>query len=150
MHKAHRIRLNPTPEQEAAFMRAAGIARFAYNWALVEYKRLKSEGKSVDWNALKKEFRARIDTEFVFVREVTKCAAEEGIADCRRAINTYYKAKASNPKRKLGFPKLRKRSKRIGGFGLANDKFSVDCHEATLPKIGTVNMTEALRFCGRI
>src|SRR5689334_9273361 len=124
MHKAHRIRLNPTPDQKAAFLRAAGVARFAYNWALVEYHRLKSVGKPVDWNALKKEFRARIDGEFPFVREVTKCAAEEGIADCRRAINNYYQAKMKCPR--LRFPGLRKRSKRIGSFGLANDQFRLE------------------------
>src|SRR5437868_15511677 len=98
MQKAHKIRLNPTPEQAQAFMRAAGVARFAYNWALSEYQRLKDAGEAVDWNAIKKQFRARIDAEFAFVREVTKCAAEEGIADCRRAIATYHKAKTKKPK----------------------------------------------------
>src|SRR5438093_9124520 len=113
MHKAHRICLNPTPEQEQAFLRAAGIARFAWNWALAEYHRRKEAGEGIDWNAIKKEFRARIDTQFPFVREVTKCAAEEAIADLRRSINTYYKSKAKNPKLKRRFPRLRKRSKRI-------------------------------------
>jgi putative transposase len=32
MHRAHRIRLNPTPEQEQYFWRCAGIARFTWNW----------------------------------------------------------------------------------------------------------------------
>jgi putative transposase len=148
MRKTHRIRLNPTPEQEAAFLRAAGIARFAWNWALAEYRRLKAEGQRADWNAIKKAFRSRIDTDFAFVREVTKCASEEAIADLRRAINTYYQAKAKNPK--LRFPKPRMRRKRIGGFGIANDKFGVAGHSVRLPKIGTVNMAEPLRFAGRI
>jgi putative transposase len=150
MQKAHKIRLNPAPDQVQAFMRAAGVARFAWNWALTEYKRLKEAQEPVDWNEIKKKFRALIDAEFPFVREVTKCAAEEAIADLRRSINTYYKAKKSHPKRKRRFPKLRKRSKKIGGFGLANDKFSLDNHEARLPKIGAVNMAESLRFTGKI
>src|SRR5947209_18511291 len=104
MQKAHKIRLNPTPEQAQAFMRAAGIARFAYNWALAEYKRLKEAGEAVDWNAIKKKFRATIDTEFPFVREVTKCAPEEALADCRRAIGVYYKAKPKN--KRLRFPRF--------------------------------------------
>jgi putative transposase len=148
MQKAHRIRLNPTPEQAAAFMRAAGIARFAWNWALAEYHRRKEAGELIDWNMIKKEFRARIDTEFPFVREVTKCAAEEAIADLRRAIARYFQAKKKNAR--LHFPGLRKRSRRIGGFGIANDKFAVDGHEARLPKIGVVNLAEPLRFQGRI
>ena len=69
--KAHRIKLNPTPEQERYFYRASGVARFAWNWALSEYKRLKNAGEKVDWNEIKKSFRAKIDAEFPFVREVT-------------------------------------------------------------------------------
>jgi transposase len=85
MLRAHKIRLNPTPEQEAYFLRAAGCARFTYNWALARYKELKAEGQTVDWNALKMEFRRQIDWEFPFIREVTKCAPEQAIADLRQA-----------------------------------------------------------------
>lgn len=146
--KAHSIRLNPTPEQEQYFLRASGVARFSYNWGLAEYKRLKAEGQRADWNQLKKDFRARSTAEFPFVKEVTKCAAEEAIADLRRSIGTYYKAKPKN--RKLRFPSFRKRSKRIGGFGLANDKFSCSGHEVRIPKLGLVNMAEPLRFTGDV
>jgi len=131
MLRAHRIRLNPTPEQEVYFLRAAGVARFAYNWALARYKELKAAGKKVDWNELKKEFREKIDREFPFIREVTKCAFEQALADLRQAINTYYKAKKSNPEMKIHFPGFRKRSRKIGGFGLANDKFRVNDHKDT-------------------
>ena len=37
MIRAHRIRLNPTEEQEKFFWQCAGIARFTWNWALAEY-----------------------------------------------------------------------------------------------------------------
>src|SRR5215813_587778 len=150
MIKAHKIRLNPTSEQEAYFYRASGVARFAWNWALDEYRRRKAAGQEIDWNELKIEFRARIKTEFPFVREVTKCAAEVAIADLRQAINTYYKTKGANPKSKVKFPGRRKRSKKVGGFGLNNDKFSVSGHTVYVPKLGAVNMAEALRFDGRI
>ena len=33
MYRAHKIRLNPTPEQVAYFRKATGTARFTYNWA---------------------------------------------------------------------------------------------------------------------
>ncbi len=92
MTKAHRIKLNPTPAQEQYFYRGAGVGRLAWNWSLDEWKRRKEAGETADWNDIKKAFRARIDAEFPFVREVTKCAAEEAIADLRQAINTYYKS----------------------------------------------------------
>jgi putative transposase len=150
MIKAHKIRLNPTWEQEAYFYRASGVARFAWNWVLEEYKRRKSAGLKIDWNEIKIEFRAMIKTEFPFVREVTKCAAEVAIADLRRTINTYYKIKGANPKSKVKFPGRRKRSKKVGGFGLNNDKFSVSGHRVYVPKLGDVNMAETLRFNGHI
>jgi transposase len=40
--------------------------------------------------------------------------------------------------------------KKIGGVGLANDKFYSDGHEIYIPKFGMVNMTESLRFEGKI
>jgi transposase len=33
MIRAHKIRLNPTPEQANYFARAAGVTRFVWNWA---------------------------------------------------------------------------------------------------------------------
>src|SRR6266498_1417890 len=150
MIKAHKIRLNPTSVQKTYFYRASGVARFAWNWALDEYKRRKAAGQEIAWNEIKIEFRARIKTEFPFVREVTKCAAEVAIADLRQAINTYYKTKGANPKSKVKFPGRRKRSKKIGGFGLNNDKFSVSGHTVYVPKLGDVNMAETLRIKGHI
>jgi len=72
------------------------------------------------------------------------------IADLRGTINTYYKTKSANPKSKVKFPGRRKRSKKIGGFGLNNDKFSVSGHRVYVPKLGDVNMAETLRFNGHI
>ena len=38
MKRSHRIALHPTVEQESLFGQHAGYARFAYNWALGEFK----------------------------------------------------------------------------------------------------------------
>ena len=38
MKKSHRVALKPTPEQESLFGQHAGYARFAYNWALGEFR----------------------------------------------------------------------------------------------------------------
>lgn len=34
---AHKIALNPNNQQTTYFSKAAGVARFAYNWALAEW-----------------------------------------------------------------------------------------------------------------
>ena len=38
MLKSHRVALRPTSEQESLFLQHAGFARFAYNWAVGEFK----------------------------------------------------------------------------------------------------------------
>ena len=38
MKRTHRVALKPTPEQESLFGQHAGYARFAYNWAVDEFK----------------------------------------------------------------------------------------------------------------
>jgi putative transposase len=42
---AHKIRLDPNNKQKTYFAKAAGTARFAYNWALNEWKKQYEEGK---------------------------------------------------------------------------------------------------------
>lgn len=44
MIRAHKIRLNPTPEQEIYFRKAVGISRFVYNWGLARWKEAKEQG----------------------------------------------------------------------------------------------------------
>jgi hypothetical protein len=119
MIRMHRIRLNMTPEQGVYFNRAAGIAPQAWNTALDIYKSYKKDHLKADWKEIKKDYRRRIDTEFPWVREVTKCAPEGAIADLRQSISTYYKAQktlAGNKAalRKLSFPSIRSKKKKIG------------------------------------
>ena len=38
MKRSHRVALRPTLEQESLFGQHAGYARFAYNWAVGEFK----------------------------------------------------------------------------------------------------------------
>jgi len=58
MIKAHKIRLRPTPEQVQYFARAAGTARFVFNWALAEWKVQYEAGGKPNAMALKKQFNA--------------------------------------------------------------------------------------------
>src|SRR5438876_10712863 len=49
-----------------------------------------------------------------------------------------------------GFPHFKSKKRDRLSFYLTNDKFSVEGHTIRIPKLGTVNMTEALRFAGKI
>ena len=53
---AHQIALDLTPEQEAYCRRAAGTARFTYNWALDQWKQQYKNGERPAILILEKRF----------------------------------------------------------------------------------------------
>ena len=153
MIKAHKIRLNPTPEQEIYFGKAAGTARFVFNWALAEWKRHKAEhpGQEHGAMALKKDFNALKLEQFAWVYDVAKDVAEGAFTNLSAALKNYFDSK--NGKRqgtRVGFPKFKSKKDKRQSFRLNNDKIHVDGHSFYVPKLGWVNMAEALRFDGKI
>src|SRR5213080_2307766 len=160
MKRAHVIRLNPTPEQETYFRKACGVARHAYNWALARWKEARAEGKRVTIKDLKAEYNQIKKEQFPWCYEVTKCAPEQEFSHLEQAFEGYcrMKEKGALPKLKHprkdgeegGFPHFKSKKRDKLSFYLANDKFSVDGYTLRVPKLGHVNMTEQLRFAGKI
>ena len=148
MIRSHRIRLNPTAEQAQYFTRAVGTRRFVYNWGLAEWKRQLEAGENPSALALKKEFNAIKGEMFPWVYEVTKCAVEGAFMDLAAAFKNFFEGRKAG--RKGGFPKFKAKKHSRDGFYLANDKFDVSGHWLKVPKLGLVNMAEALRFAGKI
>jgi putative transposase len=173
MIKAHKIRLNPTPEQENYLRRACGTRRFVYNWGLAEWKKQYKEykegkrEKKPNANELKKQFQAIREKEFCWTFDVTKCVIEGAFDDLAHAFSRFFKGQNQ-------YPTFKKKNKSRDSFYVANDKFSVGDHwivvpvlgqflmdkqqtDGTLPQkirnkhkykrgLGKVNMTESLRF----
>jgi len=138
MIKAHKIRLNPTPEQYTYLMKAAGTARYAYTWAVAAWRA--AEGKKPTALTLKKQFTAQ-KPEWAY--EVTKCAAEGAFTDFGTALTNFYQHRAAEPQ-------FKKRSRGDLRFKLNNDKFDVLGYFVKIPKLGPVNMAEKLRYYGKI
>jgi putative transposase len=65
--------------QRLYFARAAGTARFAWNWALAEWKRQYNAGGRPSEMALKRQLNAVKREQFPWMYDVTKCAAEDAI-----------------------------------------------------------------------
>lgn len=160
MQRAHVIRLNPTPEQEVYFRKACGVARHAYNWALARWKEARAKGERVKIKDLKAEYNRIKREQFPWVYEVTKCAPEQAFSDLNHAFANYFRKKQEGTQPKLKYPRKdgeeasfphfkSKKHDRLS-FYLANDKFSVHGHTLRVPKLGEVNMTEELRFDGKI
>jgi putative transposase len=153
MIKAHKIRLNPTPRQELYFRKAAGTARFVYNWALAAWKRHKAEYPGVAHGplALKKEFNAMKAEQFPWVYEVAKDVAEGAFTNLGIALKNYYDNKKGQRKgKKVGFPKFKSKKNRRWSFRLNNDRIDTADHAFYVPKLGWVNMAESLRFEGTL
>jgi len=153
MIKAHKIRLNPSPEQELYFRKAAGTARFVYNWGLAEWQRHKAAhpGQAHGVMAIKKDFNALKGQQYPWVYEVAKDVAEGAFTNLSAALKNHFDSR--NGKRtgaKVGFPKFKSKKDRRQSFHLNNDKFRVSDHSLYVPKLGWVNMAEALRFEGKI
>jgi putative transposase len=153
MIKAHKIRLNPSPEQELYFRKAAGTARFVYNWGLAEWQRHKAAhpGQEHGVMAIKKDFNALKGQEYPWIYDVAKDVAEGAFTNLSTALKNHFDSR--NGKRagtKVGFPRFKSKKDRRQSFHLNNDKFRVSGHGLYVPKLGWVNMAEALRFEGKI
>jgi putative transposase len=90
--KAHKIRLNPTSEQEVYFRKACGTARFVHNWSLAEWQRHKAEqpGEKYGVMAVKKDFNAIKRVQYPWALEVAKDVAEGGFTNLASAFKNYY------------------------------------------------------------
>jgi putative transposase len=138
MMRAHKIRLNPTAEQDTYFMQAAGPARYAYNWAVAAWREV--QGTKPTALELKKQFNAQKPA---WAYEVTQCAAEGAFTDLGTALTNFDEKRAEEPR-------FKKRSQGHFGFKLNHDKFEVVGHWVKIPKLGLVNMAEKLRYTGKI
>src|SRR5437588_3798938 len=143
MIKAHKIRLNPAPEQANYFARAAGTNRFVWNWALAEWDRQYEAGEKPTALKLKKQFNEIRREQFPWTWEVTKNASDQPILDLGKAFSAFFEGKARRPRFKS-----KKRSK--ASFYLAHDQFELGDHRIWIPKLGWVNMAEKLRFKGKV
>jgi putative transposase len=143
MIRAHKIRLHPTPEQANYFVRAAGIARFVWNWALAEWNRQYEAGEKPTALGLKKQFNAIRREQFPWTWDVTKNASDQPFLDLGKAFTAFFAGHARRPKFKS-----KKQSK--PSFYLANDQLELGDHRIWFPKLGWVNMAENLKFQGKV
>lgn len=101
---AHRIRLDPNKAQTTHLARAAGIARFAYNWALVECERQFEACKvnpalpRPNQAVLGRQLNAIKRIQFPWMLEVTKNAPQMAIRQLGRAFQNFFDKRARYPR----------------------------------------------------
>ena len=156
MKRAHRVALKPTPDQESLFSQHAGYTRFAYNWALGEFKAGLEVGEWLSERTLRPRWNKVKGMIAPWGAVLSQNAAKYAIIDFGQAAEGWgeYRRKTKSgqrPGRRVGFPRF-KRRKHEQGFRADNgpDTVKVDAKVVILPKIGPVAMVEQLRFHGSI
>ena len=145
---AHKIALKLNNKQKTYCSKAAGVARFSYNWALAEWKRqyeahrLNPTLPKPSEAALRRQLNKVKKEQFPWMLEVTKNAPQMAIMQLGDAFKRFFKKLTC-------YPVFRKKGVH-DRFTLTNDQFHVDGSRVRIPHIGWVRMREALRFTGKI
>ena len=148
MLMAHRIALDLNNVQATYMARAAGTARFAYNWALAEWKRQYEAWKpdnslpKPSQAALRRQLNSIKREQFPWMLEVTKNAPQMAIIQLGDAFKNFFAGRAK-------YPQFRKKGVH-DRFTLSNDQFSIDGCRIRIPNLGWVRMRETLRFAGKV
>ena len=156
MKRAHRVALKSTPDQDSLFSQHAGYARFAYNWALGEYKAGLDVGEWLNHQSLRPRWNRVKGIIAPWAGPLSQNAAKYAIIDLGAAAENWgeYRKRlkaGQRSGRRVGFPRF-KRRRHEQGFRADNgpDTVRVDGKVVILPKIGRVTMVEHLRFHGSI
>lgn len=139
---SHQIALDLTQAQEAYCRRAAGVARFTYNWALAEWKRQHAAGEKPTAAALKKQWNALKHTEFPWVAGAHKDVNQRPFLHLGSAFQKFFRREAQ-------YPTFKKKGQH-DGFYVSNDKCTLQGKRLRLPLLGWVRMHEALRLPGKV
>lgn len=145
---AHRIALDLNNVQASHMARAAGVARFAFNWALAEWQK-QYEACKADASlpkpsemSLRRQLNALKREQFPWMLEVTKCAPQLAIKQLGTAFQNFFAKRAK-------YPNFRRKGVH-DRFSLSNDQFAVDASRLRIPNLGWVRMRESLRFSGKL
>ena len=150
MQRAHKIRLNPTPQQTEYLRKACGTARFAFNWGLAEWQKEYAAGRKPSAYTLKRQFNAIKRKQFPWALDVSKCAVETGFRNLDDAFKRFFR-RCKNGDTKKGYPRFKSKKRSKLSFRMDGTRVRIDGHWLKLEKLDKpINMAEVLRFNGEI
>lgn len=140
---SHRIALVPTAAQEVLLRQAVGVSRFAYNWALAEWKRQYQAGEKPSEGALRRQLNAIKRQQYPWMLLVPKSVPQQAIKNCGAAFRRFFQKQGR-------YPKFKKKGMRDSArFDNGPSTFQFDGKRVRLPVIGWVKLREELRFSGK-
>lgn len=145
----HKIQLVPNNKQAGYFAQAAGVSRFAYNWALAEWQRQYEAGERPSEISLRKQLNSIKREQFPWMYEVTKSAPQQAIKNLGNAFERFFKKQGKYPRfKKKGIHDSFRADN--GPTQKGEDAVRVNGKRIKLARIGWVKMREAVRFQGQI
>lgn len=140
---SHRIALVPTAAQEVLLRQAVGVSRFAYNWALAEWKRQYQAGEKPSEVALRRQLNAIKRQQYPWMLLVPKSVPQQAIKNCGAAFRRFFQKQGR-------YPKFKKKGMRDSArFDNGPGTFEFAGKRVRLPVIGWVKLREELRFSGK-
>lgn len=147
MNTAHKIELKLNEDELNYCCQAVGVSRFAYNWALAnwksqyqEYKTDKTKERPTE-SKLRKKLNSVKESEFPWMYEVSKCIPQKAIINLGEAFENFFQGKSSYPKFKKKYDK--------DSFYIDNENFKISpCGQyIKIPNLNSwIKMKEKFRF----
>lgn len=144
--RGYKTELDPLPSQIVLFRKAAGVARFAYNYGLRRKQEAYKAGQKVPTVVdLQKELTARKHDDLVWLDEVSKWTVQNALRDLDAAFKHFFRKvrlkKQGKHKGKCGYSRFKSKHKGRGSYRL-DAPVSVSGHVVQLPRIGKVKLKE--------
>ena len=130
MIKTLKIMLIPNNKQKSRLFQSAGVARFAYNWALGrEQENYKNGGNFLSDYDLRKEFtKLKSTEEYKWLNDYSNNITKQAIKDACLAYRRFFKGQSA-------FPKFKSRRKSKPSFYMDTDKIQFTDKTVKLEKI---------------
>lgn len=134
--KSYKTEINPNNVQRTLLTKHAGVARFAWNWALSrrieEYKLTGKSSNSIDQH---RELNRLKPTDFPWMYEVSKCAPQEAMRDLDKAFKNFFDKRSRHPR-------FKSKKRGLGGFRLTGS-ITIEAGRVKLPRIGWLRLKES-------
>lgn len=154
MIKTHKIELKTNKSQLVYFNKSVGTSRFAYNWALNQWRNDYEHYRSHPFSCgisphsvkYEMELRKRLNSikkeQYPWMYDVSKYAPQQAIINLGKAFLNFFEGRASFPQFKNKY--------HHNSFEIGNDQIQINGRYLILPKIKPIKMKENLRFDGVI
>lgn len=147
--RVQRIKLEINNKQKQYCAQAAGVARFAYNWALDQWRKEYAQGLKPNEANLRKKLNQIKKEQYPWMKRVTKSAPQQAIKNLGTAYKNFFNKIAKYPRfKKKGIRDSFRADNGPVKAGL--DAVQIIGCKMKLSRIGWVKLAEPLRFVGSI